>query len=168
MIGYAVELKGVDEQIRKLQGFEQVMQAEFVPAMTDSIFWIEGGAKVKAPKNTGELASHITGEVQIITGGEVIGIVGNPLEYAPPVEFGARPHFPPLAPLAFWVQRQLGISGWDGIRATIMIARKIAARGTRAQPFMKPAFDEARPKILQRFAQAVERIAERLEVHSGN
>lgn len=162
MVSYEVEIKGLDEQIRRLDRYPQIAGVELGIAMRQAVAMIEREAKIAAPVNTGQLRSSITSKIELMMGGEVTGIVGTNVIYAPAVEFGARPHFPPLQPLAYWVSRKLGIQGWEGIGVTIMIARKIAARGTRAQPFLKPAFEKAKNDINKAFANAVERIVQKL------
>jgi HK97 gp10 family phage protein len=60
--------------------------------------------------------------------------VGSTSHYAPFVEFGTRPHFPPLDAIRNWC-RVKGIPE----SAAFPIAKKIAEHGTAAQPFMRPA-----------------------------
>jgi hypothetical protein len=79
--------------------------------------------------------------------------VGTEVKYAPAVEFGTKPHFPPPKALEGWVRRK-GISrliGGQGgqvgkktssnadTRAAFIIARVISKKGTQAHPFMQPA-----------------------------
>jgi HK97 gp10 family phage protein len=70
-------------------------------------------------------------------------------EYAGVVEFGSKPHFPPVEaltgevePLDRWVERTHKVTvGADETRESVafLIAREIDERGNRAQPFMRPA-----------------------------
>ena len=71
--------------------------------------------------------------------------VGTDVKYARAIEFGARPHFPPLAPIREWCRRH-GIP--EGM--AYVIARKISKRGLPARPFLFPAFEEERTKFLAR------------------
>ena len=71
------------------------------------------------------------------------GVVGSDLNYAPHVEFGTRPHWPPWregSPLARWAQLR-------GIPA-FLVARKIAARGTPAQKWMERAVTHTRDNVI--------------------
>ena len=98
--------------------------ADFLAKMA---FTIESSAKELAPVDTGRLRSSI---VSLLSPAQAV--VRASAEYAAYVEFGTRPHFPPIAPLALWGKRHGGIPGWA-------LARAIGRRGTRPQPFMEPA-----------------------------
>lgn len=54
------------------------------------------------------------------------------------LEEGSRPHFPPIEPLKKWARLRLGDE-----QIAYAVQRKIAKEGTRAQPFMGPAMDDA-------------------------
>lgn len=79
-------------QIEGLEGLEEILE-EIVDtkkieiAMKKACALIEGEARKKAPKNTGELRRSIESKVET-EGKEVIGTVFTPLEYAPYIEFG--------------------------------------------------------------------------------
>lgn len=78
------------------------------------------------------------------------GVVGVGEKYGVVVEMGRRPgKFPPVAPIERWAALKLGTPG-----VGFLIARKIARQGTKAQPFVEPAFRETTPKVLQYFADA--------------
>jgi hypothetical protein len=79
--------------------------------------------KVETPVDTGELRASITDEVRV-EGNVIVGVVGTVVGYAPHVEFGTAPHFPPPAALAGWARRH-GVNPF-------LVARAIAKRGTKA------------------------------------
>jgi phage gpG-like protein len=56
--------------------------------------------------------------------------VGTDVKYAKAIEFGARPHFPPLAPIREWCRRH-GIP--EGF--AYVIAKKISLHGLPARPY---------------------------------
>ena len=133
--------------------------------MRYSVNLVQRKTKINAPVGvTGELRSKISSSTRRIAGADIEGIVRAGAPYAAAVETGQRPHFPPLQPIAYWVERKLGVSGWDGIRATIGVARAISRRGVRPKPFMLKAFIDSRAAINTRFQQAVNKILERLAV----
>lgn len=109
-----------------------------------------------------------------ITPGEkkkgVLGIAG--VNYAAPIEFGSRPHMPPIEPLVQWVHRKglaarfsttrYSIKRKSGVRMTTSkkdkqnelrmawaIAMKIKKKGTRPRPFLTPAFLKVKPMFLR-------------------
>jgi len=51
------------------------------------------------------------------------------------VEYGTLPHYPPIAPLKAWARRKLGDES-----AAWAVQKKIGKYGTKAQPFMEPAY----------------------------
>ena len=85
---------------------------EYKRAMGESVLIVESEAKPRAPFNIGTLRNSITGEVRSAVGNKVEGVVGSNVVHAAPTEFGQRPHFPPLEPIAYWVARKLQITGW--------------------------------------------------------
>ena len=66
--------------------------------------------------------------------------------HAPYIEYGTRPHWPPIEPLAAWAVRVLQVPKAEARQVGFLIARKIAAVGTEPQPFLRPAVDEAASK----------------------
>lgn len=75
MISYEVEVKGFDEQIRKLKGFDRIANKHMRRAALESVALLERKWKEVAPVDTGRYRSSIAGRVQIM-GGNVIGITG--------------------------------------------------------------------------------------------
>jgi hypothetical protein len=77
--------------------------------------------------------------------------VGTPLEIGPYLEFGTRPHFPPLEALEDWARKH-------GFDSAYPIAKKIAEKGTEARPHLFPAFFAEAQEFVTRIARIVERI----------
>jgi len=151
-----VEVKGLIELQRKTeQMVADLHGAPVLQAMRDSTLLVVRDAKINAPVDTGRLRASILPEI-VAGQDEVWGVVGSNLEYAPAVETGSRPHMPPIEPLAAWVRRHhIGEEGYEyGI--AMLIAWKIAAHGTRAQPYLIPAFEKNETNIRRRFEHAVE------------
>lgn len=102
---------------------------------------IERSAKEKAPKDTGELRRSITSEIRH-TDGRIEGVVYTPLEYAPYVEFGT------------------GLFAENGGRKDVPWCYKDdkgewhTTSGQHPQPFMRPALNENREKIVRILKEA--------------
>lgn len=80
-----VKITGVDEIIER---FEEIADADaFKKAMGKACALVEGEARKNAPKGNGALRRSIESKVED-NGGEIVGVVSTPLEYAPYVEFG--------------------------------------------------------------------------------
>jgi len=80
--------------------------------------------------DTGNLANTIL--VEQSRGGKTVE-VGPTAPHGPHVEFGTKPHFPPMDALEGWAKRHGMDSAWP-------ICKAISERGTPAQPFLLPAF----------------------------
>lgn len=114
---------------------------------------VEARAKEKAPVDTGRLRASIGIEV-----GKLEVKIGSPVSYAPYLEFGTRPHFPPLAALQPWAVRHGFPAGAAG---AYLVARKIAARGTEPQPYLIPALNESKGDIGEFLRDAASEIERR-------
>lgn len=128
-----IEFKGLDgltERLNKM-GDEAAIQA----ALTKSCLLVETDAVKNAPKVDGMLRQSITSKVEGLT-----GIVYTPLEYAPYVEYGTglfatgkgggRTDVP-------WVYQDEKTGEW------------IATSGQHPQPYLRPALDTNREKIIE-------------------
>lgn len=76
-------------------------------------------------------------------GRKAAGLSGDPVNYGYYVEHGRRAgRRPPPIALALWVRRRLGVSDPKQLRrVTYLVGRKIAQRGIRARPFLRPAIE---------------------------
>ena len=81
MISYEVEVKGFDEQIRKLANFNRIANKHMRQAGLESVALLERKWKEVAPVDTGRYRSSIAGRVSV-QGGTVIGIVGTNVKSA--------------------------------------------------------------------------------------
>lgn len=60
------------------------------------------------------------------------------------IEYGTLPHTPPIEPIRSWAKRKLGVSENEVDNVAWGIVNKIKKEGTEAQPFIRPAIDEAK------------------------
>lgn len=97
---------------------------------------VEKDAIQKAPKDTGALRRSITSEVRV-QGNDIVGVVFTPLEYAPYIEYGT------------------GLFAEDGGRTDVPWNYQDdkgnwhSTSGQKPQPFMRPALQENREKVLR-------------------
>lgn len=94
--------------------------------------------------DTGRLRSS----VQIETEADgLTAFVGTDLAYGGFIELGTKPHFPPISAIEGWARRH-GLNPY-------LVARAIARKGTKARPWLEPAYekhvDEFLAQIEQRF-----------------
>lgn len=130
-----ITLEGLDEVLDAIDGLVDIQKLE--RAMAQAALLVEREAKMRAPRDTGDLARSITSKVET-SGNEVEGIVFTPLYYAPYVEYGT------------------GLFAEDGNgRKDVPWCYQDdkgewhSTSGQKPQPFMRPAFDENRVQILE-------------------
>lgn len=130
-----ITYSGLDDVIDLIDGLVDTQKLE--KGMAKAVLLVEREAKMKAPRDTGDLARSITSKVET-SGGEVEGTVFTPLYYAPYVEYGTglfaedgdgRKDVP-------W-NYQDDEGNWH------------STSGQKPQPFMRPALDENREEILR-------------------
>lgn len=119
----------------------------------------------ETPVNTGLLRSSINASKQVMVLPTMVqGTLGSTLAYALPTETGRAPgKMPPVDAIAYWVARK-GLAGTYDIsthkreggaedqrsqdwQVALMIARKIAARGTKGAHMMEKGIAAAQPRI---------------------
>ncbi len=130
----SAEIKGLDgllDRLNVLSGAANVEQA-----IEKACLLVERRAKELAPKGNGDLRRSIKSKVDN-EGGNVVGIVYTPLEYAPYVEYGT------------------GLFAEDGGRTDVPWRYQDdkgewhTTSGMKPSPYMRPALYESRAKILR-------------------
>lgn len=130
----SIQFDGLKEVLDALE--EPVSSEKLTAALTKACLLVEREAKKKAPKGTGELRRSITSEVRE-EGGDIVGVVFTPLEYAPYVEYGT------------------GLFAEEGGRKDVPWCYQDdegewhSTSGMKPQPFMRPALDENREDIMK-------------------
>lgn len=128
----AVKFEGLDGLVDAMD--TMLAKIDSTEAVGQACALVEAAAKKKAPKNNGELRRSITSEVQK-EGGDIVGVVFTPLEYAPYVEFGT------------------GLFAESGGRKDVPWCYKDdkgewhSTSGQKPQPFLRPALEENREQI---------------------
>ncbi len=125
-----------------------------------SVKQVEAKAKEKAPVDRGRLRSSIRSFTRQVP--QPRGIVRAGVPYAPYVEFGTRPHWPPLSAMQPWARRHGFPAGRVG---AFLVARAIARHGTKPQPYMEPALKESEDdinKFLDMASEEIEQLWERI------
>lgn len=124
-------LENIEQKLEKLADVNNIKQS-----LEKACALVEGEAKKKAPKGNGELRRSITSKVET-EGSDIKGIVFTPLEYAPYVEYGT------------------GLFAENGGRTDVPWSYQDekgewhSTSGMKPQPYLRPALDESREKIIQ-------------------
>ena len=129
-----------------------VLPSQTKTVMTASLLLIVGDARRGVKRDTGRLQNSITHRISG-GGGNLTGEVGPSVKYGLYVERGRRPGKPPpVAAVAGWARRH-GVSPF-------LVARAIGRKGVRPAPFLLPAYEKNRARILDLFAQIGVKVVE--------
>lgn len=132
----SIEIEGLDEVLNRIEKLGDTSNIE--AALSQACALVERSAKQKAPKDTGELRRSITSKIE-----GTQGIVYTPLEYAPYVEYGT------------------GLFAENGGRKDVPWNYQDdkgnwhSTSGQKPQPFMRPALNENREKIVDLLGEAI-------------
>ena len=135
-----IEIKNLDNVLAAIE--EMGDTEEVRVALGKACAVVERAAKEKAPKDTGELRRSITSKVEK-NGDKLEGIIFTPLEYAPYVEYGT------------------GLFAETGGRKDVPWHYQDdkgewhSTSGQHPQPFLRPALDENREKIVRILKEAL-------------
>lgn len=157
MASVGVQIDGLDEALSNLESLPDQVRGALADKLNKLALRGEEVAKQVIQTNdtseTGTLFSSVSvrktarpTDLRAVLGAGGRGqLDGN--EYAAAVEFGTDPFFPPVKAvtgttegLDRWVERTHKVTTDDPEKTAFLIARKIAERGIRAQPYMRPAF----------------------------
>lgn len=162
----AIEFEGLDELLKRFDNLADTTR--FDSALGDACAIVERAAKQKAPKGEGELRGSITSKIE-----NHEGIIFTPLFYAPFVEYGTgifaengkgRQEVP-------WVYIEGSSNGTNSKKtvypsleeaeqaAAYLRAEKgldaVVTYGMKPTPYMRPALNENREKILRIFGESL-------------
>ena len=131
---FDIKFEGLDKIIDKIEDFDDVHA--MTSAMQDACNIVESAAIDKAPRKTGALRRSIKSKVEL-TGNSIEGIVYSPLEYAPYQEYGT----------GLFAENGNGRkTGWA--YEDEKTGETIFTRGNRPHPFLRPAVNENKDKII--------------------
>jgi HK97 gp10 family phage protein len=145
-----IEVHNLDKCIKK---FGDISKIDLTKPISRSAIAVQNRARDQVPVDTGELQQSIQQEP---LGGDYnygARIIANK-EYAYWVEFGASgPHFVPFTING----KDTGIRGW-AVRHGIDVTNKTGLMVSgKAQPFLRPAFQQERKQITRRVADHISR-----------
>ncbi len=139
----SMKVEGMDHLLAKLDRIKmdtpRILRAEAKAGMVE---FVQNPAKQKCAHDTGTLRREIHTE-DLVDGVRT----GTSLKYGIYVEFGTGLYAENgKGRKTPWVFRYAGRKGKPGFRYT---------KGMRAQPFLRPAWDEGKPKVLSRIKNGI-------------
>lgn len=114
---------------------------------------IETSAKQKVPRITSTLMRSIHTEVTSASQNSAVAVVGTDVEYGPHVEFGTR---------ARVIRPRNARALRFKIGGRVVFAKFVRHPGTRAKPFLRPAFDENKDKVHREVVDVIWHQVERM------
>lgn len=145
MASVEIRIEGIEKLQAGVAAGPATLATEVRTAMQAGSILIEGTARSLAPKDTSRLAGSIT---HAITGGgaNLTSKIGPSVAYGFFVEKGRRPGTPPpVSAIRGWATRH-GINPY-------VLARAIGRRGTKARPYMLPAFNQNVGRVISLFGK---------------
>lgn len=144
-----INIEGLEKLQTSLANATPIIVRHVTDAVEQSVATIEREATTRTPVDTGALRSNREKSLR-----PLIGRLKYMQNYALFVHEGTRPHFPPLKALAGWAKRHGTSAG--------VVAKGIAARGTKARPFLKEGAEAAAPMLERFFKIAGDKITSEL------
>ena len=143
----SVEVDGAEELNEKITRLPRLTLEQTAEALNRTALEIQN----KLSENTTQQQAIDTGHLrdswhlEAATKTKLTAKVGTNLvpHYAPDIEYGTKPHFPPPQALMPWVQRKLHVGHEKAASVAYYVARKIARTGTKARPIFRPAISYA-------------------------
>jgi len=134
------QIKGLKELGDKLQRLTTLGRYALVPTVAKYALKIQGMARRLVPVDTGLTRASI---LTRFYGDKLTAEIGTEKAHARGLEEGTAPHQVPPEQLAGWARRKGMKPG-----AEYAIARNIARKGTKARPFLMPAYEENAPAFV--------------------
>lgn len=147
-MGVTVQVIGLTAAINNIDDYIARKKRGLLRTVAQGSTQIQNEARRNAPVDLGTLRNDINHTI-IEKRDRIDGLILSAASYSAFVEYGTRPHFPPPRALKGWAARH-GMAG-----AEYQIARKIAIRGTKAQPFMLPAYMTVKRKFIRSVKQVM-------------
>tara|TARA_Y100000310_G_scaffold337945_1_gene426303 strand:+ start:1662 stop:2129 length:468 start_codon:yes stop_codon:yes gene_type:complete len=148
-----IDTADIDRVLRDLEGLKGNVRKGVVEAVQGAAVDVEREAKLKIQANKsvdeGRLISSIS--IRRFRRG-LAATVGTTVSYAEAIEEGRGPHKPNWTSIKQWAERK-GLSR----QAAGAIWASIKKKGTKAKPFMVPAWEKVEPGFRSEFADKIGR-----------
>lgn len=149
-----VKIVGLNKLIKIAEQYPAVSEKHINKAINRALVRIWGAEKLEAPFGI----SGIMRDNWRVSAGRFEGKLEAASQYALFVHEGTAPHFPPIDAITPWAIKH-GIPPF-------VLARSIAKKGTKANPFLKRAVDKSRDGIQEDFEKALRDIMDEVAAFS--
>lgn len=156
-----IDASGLAMLQRGLARAPEFTRERLLSAMTEATLYLEREVKDAYPAVSGLTRASITADAFSTPAG-VLGVVGSASPAVAAVELGTKPHMPPVAAILLWVQDKFGLSGEEAESMAWGVARKIKAKGTKAQGHFAKTLAAGTGTLTAIFSGAVQDVATHL------
>lgn len=149
-----IEIRYTDQAPRDmLQQAPDFFRQRLAPALERGANELAREARGLAPK----AFSTLTHSIRAIRENALHWFVAPGVGYGPWVEGGRMPmrKMPPKGSLIAWIKIKLGMGEKQAERFEFVLARAIQRQGIQPQPYMKPAFDAKKQRVVDLASQAM-------------
>ena len=143
---FKARVEGLDDLQRRFKQAPLMVERYMRRFMKRALPVLEGEVRKRTPVNTGRLRASITHDVQGL-GAKMQGVVGSAVKYAPAVEEGTDPHWPPYEAIEYWVRRKLRPPASQLYVVTRGVQQAIARAGTRGAHMFQEALEESQARL---------------------
>lgn len=160
-----ITVVGRTELQNGLSQANRVAQEQLSRTMLQALGLVQADARQIVKKDTGDLQRSIRPYLIEQPNG-LIGVLEPLQPYGLPVEVGRRAgaRWPPFQPIFLWVSRHR-IARLSLLQQTFLLRRAIAKRGIDwpgGAPFMLPAYQQNRQRIIDLFSQIGQQVVTRI------
>lgn len=144
-----VEVKGLVAAKKKMEQMaEDISGTPMADGMKQATLLVLRDAKENVPVDGGELKTSLTADIQVKADKTVQGVVGTNVAYAPYMELGAKPHWPPISAGSI-AASETSLAKWARRHGLVpyLVARSIARKGLKPRKFLQNAFRKNRETI---------------------
>ena len=174
-MGFHIDIEGIDGLKKAIIDLDNKVKTDISKEMHASALKIQSDAKKLAPVNFGQLRNSI--QLTPDSDASLTYIVAATASYAAYVEFGTggKVSIPAgfeddaakfrggkngtfkdmVEALALWVKRKGISNGKNEKGLAYVIALNILRKGLRPQPFLIPAFEKEKPKMIKRIKDLI-------------
>lgn len=143
-----INFNEVSKQLNKLLSEKkELLKDEIDKALLSSVLDMEREAVLNVAVDNGELRNSINYKEKS-TGDVIEYHLTTDAPHAKYIEFGTKAHYPPQDVIKAWAERQ-GIENW------FVIWLSIGKKGTKARPFLRPAFYKYEKDTYVRVSKAI-------------
>ena len=155
MIKFLLKFTG---NTKKLLQVREVINDEFLVAMTSAQMLLETDVAANTPVNFGTLRTGIHGKVINAFHG-IVGVEGAGTKYGDIIEMGRRPgKMPPEEPLLLWVRRKINPDPKELKSITYLVRRKIGKEGFLGKHMFQNAERKLKNTVIRMFEDAKNRV----------